>query len=201
MASEQAPRDDNHVPSLLLASSSAPTSETKRVVAGANGGVPIEGSQVDGTTNAQNPLLMGAEAQDPTSLPAATTAGKIVRLLTNLSRALIVYLGYNIEGENATVHRMSTIEDYNYTNITTASTTNVRAGAGKLRGIVINKAIAGSTITIYDNTAGSGTKIGTITFGAALLSDPPIFADFSVSFSIGCTIVTSAAVDITVETL
>ena len=201
MASEQAPRDDNHVPSLLLASSSAPTTETKRVVAGANGGIPVEGSQADGVTNAQNPLLIGAEAQDPTSLPAATTAGKIVRLLTNLSRALIVYLGYNIEGENSTVHRMSTIEDYTYQNITTATTTTVKSGAGKARGILINKAVAAATITVYDNTAASGTKIGTITFGAALLTDPPLFWNLSCSFSTGFTIVTSGATDITAITL
>lgn len=85
-----------------------------------------------------------------------------------------------------------------FTNITTATTTTVKSGSGTLVRLVVNKATTTGTITIYDNTAGSGTKIGTITFGAALLSDPPIVADYGCRFSTGLTIVTTGTNDITV---
>lgn len=85
------------------------------------------------------------------------------------------------------------------TNITTATTTTVKSGAGFLHAIVINKGVLAGVITIYDNTAASGTKIGTITFGAALLSDPPGLALYDINFTTGLTIVTSAATDLTVS--
>lgn len=87
---------------------------------------------------------------------------------------------------------------WQFLNITTATTTTVKAGAGILKSIVFNKRVVSGVITIYDNTAASGTKIGTITLGAALLSDPPQSVLFDVPFSIGLTIVTSEAEDLTV---
>ncbi|MDP3851969.1 MAG: hypothetical protein Q8Q59_15815 [Luteolibacter sp.] len=51
-----------------------------------------------------------------------------------------------------------------YANVTTATTTVVKASAGVLERIVINTLGAGSTITLYDNaSAASGTKIATLT--------------------------------------
>lgn len=88
-------------------------------------------------------------------------------------------------------------QGFSSTNITSATTTTVKTGAGVLRRIVNNKAIALSVITIYDNTAASGTKIGTITNPAALLASQ-LVADYDVAFSTGLTIVTSLADDITV---
>jgi hypothetical protein len=87
-----------------------------------------------------------------------------------------------------------------YTNITSATTTTCRTGAGTLVRVIVNKAVLSATITIYDNTAGSGTKIATITFGGSLLSDPPIEAHYECQFATGCTVVTSGATDITVVT-
>lgn len=87
-----------------------------------------------------------------------------------------------------------------YTNIVAAAptTTSIRSGRGVLRKIIINKPVAGGVITIYDNTAGSGAKIATITC-AATTSDTPISLDYDVVFKIGLTIVTSgSAQDITV---
>lgn len=85
-----------------------------------------------------------------------------------------------------------------FANISTATTTTVKSGSGTLVAIIINKAVANGVITIYDNTAASGTKIGTVTIGAAVLSDPPTHAEYECQFSTGLTIVTSAATDITV---
>jgi hypothetical protein len=51
---------------------------------------------------------------------------------------------------------------------------------------------------MYDNTAGSGTKIGTITLPATLLSDGPREASYDLRFSTGLTIVTTGTSDVTV---
>ncbi len=84
-----------------------------------------------------------------------------------------------------------------YLNIAGAATTVVKSGNGLLALIVVNKAVAASTITIYDNTAASGTKIGTITHPATLTANQ-YAQPYMTQFSTGLTIVTSAADDITV---
>lgn len=85
----------------------------------------------------------------------------------------------------------------NYTNIAGAATTAVKASAGRLKRITVNKAVASGVITVYDNTAASGTKIATITSPATLLQNY-FTLEFDVRFATGLTIVTSAADDITV---
>lgn len=85
---------------------------------------------------------------------------------------------------------------YSYNNITTATTTVVKSGAGILRRVIINSlGTVASTATIYDNTAGSGAKIGTLNT-LALLGG----LTFDVAFTTGLTIVTTGTVapDITV---
>lgn len=84
-----------------------------------------------------------------------------------------------------------------YTNIASATTTTVKSGSGTLVRITINKKVSSGVITIYDNTAGSGTKIGTITNPATLL-DSTEDLEYGVTFNTGLTIVTSAADDLTV---
>lgn len=85
----------------------------------------------------------------------------------------------------------------NFNNYAGAATNAVATGAGTLKRIIVNKAVASGVITIYDNTAASGTKIGTITHPGTLLKNQ-YFLDFDVKFSTGLTVVTSAADDITV---
>ena len=84
-----------------------------------------------------------------------------------------------------------------FQNITTATTTTVKSGAGVLRKIIFNKPVVLGVTTIYDNTAASGTKIGTITNPAALLQQQQVL-DYNLRFQTGLTIVTSTADDITV---
>ena len=79
-----------------------------------------------------------------------------------------------------------------YTNIATATTTVVKASPGVLVRIIINLHIASNAITLYDNTAGSGTKIGTIT-PATIVSNPPIAVQYDLSFATGLTIVTAGS--------
>lgn len=84
-----------------------------------------------------------------------------------------------------------------YRNISGAGTTVVKAEPGILKRITINKAIGSSVITVYDNTAASGTKIATITEPAVLLSNNGTL-EFGCGFLTGLTIVTSTSDDITV---
>lgn len=85
-----------------------------------------------------------------------------------------------------------------YTNITTATTTTVKSGAGFLHLILINAAAALATITIYDNTSAAGTKIGTVTMPATLLANQNTLR-FDVAFTTGLTIVTTGTQDLTIS--
>lgn len=92
----------------------------------------------------------------------------------------------NTAGKAVVEHR------YSYSNITSATTTTVKSGAGLIHTLTVNTTAAG-TITVYDNTAGSGTKIGTF---KASVGEQTFTLD--VSFGTGLTIVTGAASDITI---
>lgn len=83
------------------------------------------------------------------------------------------------------------------TNITGATTTTVKSGSGILRRIVFNKFVALGVATIYDNTAGSGTVLATVTLPAALLASNGSI-EYNLNFATGLTIVTSVAFDMTV---
>ena len=78
------------------------------------------------------------------------------------------------------------------TYIATATTTVVKSGAGHLARIVVGETAAGA-ITIYDNTAGSGTILGVLK--ASVVEGD---YEYNVAFSTGLTIVTAAASKITV---
>lgn len=85
---------------------------------------------------------------------------------------------------------------YSYSNITSQATTVLRTGAGILHTITFNKPTATSVVTIYDNTAGSGTTIGTITVPA---SPMPVTLTFDALYLTGLTVKTATAdSDITV---
>jgi hypothetical protein len=80
-----------------------------------------------------------------------------------------------------------------FSNITTNTTTLVKTGAGTLHRIVVNNPGTAATITIYDSTTATGTKIGTIAVGVTQTS-----IAYEAFFSTGLTIVTTGAPDITV---
>lgn len=84
-----------------------------------------------------------------------------------------------------------------YSNITTDTTTVVKAGSGVLHTITFNQPVATEVVTIFDNTAASGTTIGTITIPA---SPMPVTLTYDVRFITGLTILTAtAASNITVS--
>lgn len=86
---------------------------------------------------------------------------------------------------------------HKFTNITSATTTAIKSGEGKLVRITINTKATSGVVTIYDNTAGSGTTIGTITNPGTLLDNAQTY-EYGVHFRTGLTIVTSGTQNITV---
>jgi hypothetical protein len=85
---------------------------------------------------------------------------------------------------------------WNFSNITTQTTTVVKASPGVLHTITFNTPIATTTVVVYNNTAGSGATIASFTIAA---SPMPVTLTFDIAFSVGLTIVTGVAnSDITV---
>lgn len=83
-------------------------------------------------------------------------------------------------------------------NISTATTTLIKTGPGTLIALIVNKHVALNAVTVYDSLTATGTKLGTITPGATLLTDPPIRCVYNIPFTTGLTIVTAGASDVTV---
>ena len=126
----------------------------------------------------------------------ATTFKLGVALWWVLAIAILI-CGYQIKARAQTYGSPQlTISAYKYTNITGQATTTIKSGAGVLHKVCINTPAATGTITIYDNTAGSGTKIATIT---AYASTNPCLS-YDAAFSTGLTVVTAtASSDITIS--
>lgn len=103
-----------------------------------------------------------------------------------------------LAGEDLVADRLKVEHRYSYVNVTTATTTVVKSGEGLLHAIVVNKAVAAATITIYDNTAASGTKIGTITFPGTITGADQRPMAYNANYLTGLTIVTSGATDLTI---
>ena len=98
-------------------------------------------------------------------------------------------------GIQGTVH----IGGYNYTNITSATTTLIKTGAGLLHAIIVNTPVASGVIEFDDALTHTTPKIGTITFPGTLLSDGPISVIYDVTFNTGLSITTTTSgQDITV---
>ena len=111
--------------------------------------------------------------------------------------ATVIWLGALVLAKAQTFGSPQTvITAYRYLNITGQATTTVKSGGGILHTICVNTPAATETITIYDNTAASGTKIGTITVFAS--TNPCLTYD--VNFTTGLTLVTAtASSDLTVS--
>lgn len=84
---------------------------------------------------------------------------------------------------------------YAFLNITTDTTTTVFSGPGVLGAVCVNSTAATETITIYNNTSATGTKVGTITLG----SSSGGCIQYNAYLNLGLTIVTAtAAGDLTI---
>lgn len=83
-------------------------------------------------------------------------------------------------------------EAYNVAYISSATTTQVKTGAGVLHSIIVGETAAGA-ISIIDNTSGSTVNIGTLK--ASIVEGTYVF---DVAFSAGLRIITAGASKITV---
>lgn len=139
------------------------------------------------------------------------TDGQVSPVKLDVNGFQIVTLGTTIAGEDPANDILKTETRGTPVNITTNATTVIKSGAGVLYGFTVNNNgfTTAGTITIYDNTAASGTKIGTWTIpiqppGTTLLATtffPPAL-QLNVAFSTGLTFVTATtapAADITVS--
>lgn len=124
------------------------------------------------------------------------TAGTVV--VTGTATAA----GNHAEMQNvAMTQRLDSVNDsitaypfgHNASYISTATTTTVKTGAGVLHSIAITETAAGA-ITIYDNTAGSGTTIAV--FKASIAEGSYML---NIAFTTGLTIVTAGASKLTVS--
>jgi hypothetical protein len=80
------------------------------------------------------------------------------------------------------------------TRISTSTTTTVKTGKGVLHSIVIGtKGTSASVVTVYDNTAGSGTTLAIIDS----LNQVGTYT-YDVAFATGLTVVTTGAPDLVV---
>lgn len=86
---------------------------------------------------------------------------------------------------------IATDQSWQYKNIAAQTTgTSIRSGQGILHSITLNKPTATSVITVYDNTAASGTKIATITVPA---SPQPVTLTYDVNYYTGLEVVMATA--------
>ncbi len=85
-------------------------------------------------------------------------------------------------------------DNYKYTYITTATTTQVLTGQGSLVRIIVNTTAAG-TIGLIDGTSGT-----TVNIGQLKASIPEGTYEFGIQLTSGLRIVTGGASDITVVT-
>lgn len=122
---------------------------------------------------------------------------------TLFNRSLVAVAGATdstLIGNVSDAFKVETDPVSSYSNITGNTTSTVKSGAGRLRGILIGDNTTGGSVVVYDNTAGSGTKITTIQIGSpsgGLLSSSgqpgPVYLPLNTTFSTGLTVVTSGS--------
>jgi hypothetical protein len=125
----------------------------------------------------------------------ATLAGLLTELegKADLAETQPVTQATLISGEDQTNDLIKVEQRYSYSRINTATTTVVKNAPGFLQSINVLATAAG-TITVYDNTAGSGTVIAVLKAG---INEGTY--TFNVECLTGITIITAGASDITVS--
>ena len=153
------------------------------------GRIPVDGSAVTQPISAASlPLPAGAATQATlSSIDAKFSAlGQ-----TTMSASVPVVLASN-HSDIVTKKSASS-----YAHLNSTGTTTIKSGAGILRRVVVNtRGGITNTLTIYDNTSGSGTVIAAIDTVNGVLGH----FEYNVAFSTGLTVVsaTGTSADITV---
>lgn len=126
------------------------------------------------------PLLAAADNAD-----AVAPNGAVSKL--NVLNRNTVFNGTNWDRQRGSIAGTFVVPGGDsFSNIISNTTTVVKSGAGTLVRVICNNPGTTEVLTIYDNTAGSGTKIGTLSFGTGASS-----LDFGIAFATGLTIVSS----------
>lgn len=203
MADQIAQRDPNRVSALLVqnsdgtetrqirSSASNPNAMTVEVVGSATGASSsqVQGTAADNAAAVGNPVRVGARYNS--SAPTYDN-GDIADFQADVNGNTKVREQYAPLYEDNVAGVAKTEQRFSPTYISTATTTTVKSGSGFLHRIIVNGGTTG-TITIYDNTAASGTIIAAFDTTNAIQS-----LEFNVTFGTGLTIVTSAATKVTV---
>lgn len=127
----------------------------------------------DGIASGENPLLISGAGGRAVPTPVSAD-GDVTRIFTDRSGRVVTTIGDQ------------------FANITTATTTAVKAAAGKFERLIINKTLTGA-VTVYNNTAASGAILCSLAIGTT-----PQSIMYGVLMTVGITVVTAAADDITV---
>lgn len=130
---------------------------------------------------------MGRGSMSPGSGLVLNEDDEVVDLINKIVGGIKVSLADLLAGEDQGNGVFKVIKRGNYAYISTATTTTIKTSAGHINNIRVLGGTMGN-VTIYDNTAGSGTVMVpavTPAAGQVLLED--------VDFSTGLTIVTAAA--------
>jgi len=114
--------------------------------------------------------------------------------LANLRQTMETYLsGERPTGVSTGNDYISTKSENNYYTISSATTLTVKSGSGTIHALNILGGTLGA-ITVYDNTAGSGTQII-----PTFTPTDPISITLDESFATGCTVVTASATIINIS--
>lgn len=120
------------------------------------------------------------------SSPVTYLDGDDAGLQVDSSGNQLINVNTLLAGEDTVNNLMRFEQQYQYNYISTAVTITLKTGAGQFHALNVESAGAtGNTITVYDNTAASGTKI------AEYLVPFTGTATFNVLFTTGLTIVTA----------
>jgi hypothetical protein len=82
-----------------------------------------------------------------------------------------------------------------YNRINSATTTQVKSGAGILHKVIISTPVSAETIDLIDNTSGSTVNIARITTTADL---KPFYLEFDCRFTTGLRVITSGTSQVTI---
>jgi hypothetical protein len=95
------------------------------------------------------------------------------------------FRSYRVGADGSSAQATTLVGDWGYQALTASATTVVKTGAGQLNAVLV--ATATGNLTLYDNTAASGTVI--LNASAMLVGS----LVFNVAFSVGLTAVLSGA--------
>lgn len=147
------------------------------------------GTIADNAADSGNPIKIGGKYNSAIQTYAD---GDRFDLQGDLHGNTLISQGTLIHGEDETFDVMKVSTRYASAYISTATTTVVKSGEAILGRIIVNGGTTG-TITVYDNTAASGSVIADFDTTNALA-----VYEFGCICSTGITIVTSAATKLTV---